>query len=70
MLDGKANRTTALGWKAGRRHAPKWAIEMLSAKAQLEANRLFEIVRQTRAVPERPGLKAGARNLAAYLARR
>lgn len=29
LLDGKANRTTALDWRSGRRAPPQWAIDRL-----------------------------------------
>lgn len=43
---------------------------MLAAKIQERAIALQSIADETRAVPERLGLKAGARNLAVYLAAR
>jgi hypothetical protein len=42
----------------------------LAGKIQSRASALQSIADQTRKVPERPGLKADARNLAAYLATR
>jgi hypothetical protein len=41
---------------------------MLAAKIHARASSMQSIGDQTLAVPERPGLKAGARNLAAWRA--
>jgi hypothetical protein len=70
LLEHRAKRTTVLQWKAGRRQAPQWAMDMLTDKIQARADALHAEAARIRKVPERIGLKAGARNLAAYLAKR
>jgi hypothetical protein len=70
ILDGKTNRTTALHWRSGRRRAPKWVIALLADKLRQRQAREAAIADRAIRAPERPGLKAGAKNLAAYLARR
>lgn len=70
LLDHRVKRTTALEWKAGRVHAPRWALELLAAKILADAVPKIKVARQLQEMPERPGLKAGARNLAVYLANR
>ena len=70
LLDGKANRTTALHWRSGRRGVPQWAIEILRDKLRRRHERERLIADHIATLPERPGLRAGAKNLAAYLARR
>jgi len=70
MLDGKAKRTTALDWYAGRHHAPRWALERLAHEIQARANELAAIAAEVRQTKERPGLKAGALNLAKWRARK
>jgi hypothetical protein len=66
LLDGKAKRTTAGDWLAGRRHAPQWALDMLADKIQVRASALQRVAIETRKTPKRPGKQAGARNLAIY----
>jgi hypothetical protein len=67
LLDNKVSRHLALHWKAGRSMPPAWAIDLLRGK-------LARRHEQERAIADKakpgPGLKAGARNLAAYLAAR
>lgn len=70
LLDGKATRHAALNWKAGRCNAPRWALDLLAAKIRARSAAHNEIARQIESVPDRPGLQAGAQNLAKYLARR
>lgn len=70
LLDHKADRTTILSWRSGRRAAPRWAIAMLSAKIHERASALRSIAIRGEQAPERLGKQAGARNLAAYLATR
>jgi hypothetical protein len=70
LLDGKAGRTVVLAWKAGRRGTPQWAIDLLREKLRQRHERERAISDKAAAAPARPGLKAGAKNLAAYLARR
>lgn len=67
LLDGRAQRTRALDWKAGRYGPPAWAIDLLRAKLQQRHEKESAIA--ARAKPG-PGLRAGAKNLAEYLARR
>ena len=66
LLDGKAERTRALHWRAGRRGSPQWAVDLLRSK-------LRQRHEQERAIADRqivgPGSKAGARNLAVWQAR-
>jgi hypothetical protein len=66
LLDGRANRTTALHWRSGRRSPPRWAIELLTDKIQSRALEHLAAVDALRHARERPGLKAGARNLAEW----
>ena len=70
LLDGRAKRTTALEWKSGRHRAPRWALQLLASKIRQRANQQAAIAARLDATPERPGYAAGAKNLAAYLARR
>lgn len=67
LLDGKAERTAACHWKAGRYGPPAWAIDLLRTKLHQRHEKESAIA--ARAMPG-PGLRAGANNLAAYLARR
>lgn len=69
LLDGRANRTTALDWKAGRRHAPRWAMQLIADKIRAEINAKIIVADKLARSPDRPGLKAGAINLARYRAR-
>lgn len=66
LLDGKAPRTRALDWKAGRYGPPAWAIDLLRTKLRQRHEK--ESVIAARVMPG-PGLKAGAINLARYRAR-
>jgi hypothetical protein len=70
LLNGQANRTTALHWFAGHYHAPAWALHILADAIERRAFADLEIVRKTRATKERPGKKAGALNLAKWRARK
>lgn len=70
LLDGRAKRNAALHWYAGRNNPPPWALQLLAAKLRASAEPLRAIARDLERIPERPGLRAGAKNLAAYLARR
>jgi len=67
LLDGRAPRLNALHWRAGRAGPPAWAIDLLRDK-------LYQRHERERAIADKakpgPGLRAGAKNLAAYLARR
>lgn len=66
LLDHRAERTRICHWKAGRRGAPQWAIDLLRAK--LTARHARELELASRAIAG-PGLAAGAKNLAAWKAR-
>ena len=70
LLDGRANRTTALGWLAGRREAPRWVLQLLADKIQARANELAKVANEARNKKERLGLSAGALNLRRYHASR
>ena len=70
LLDGKAERTLTLHWRSGRRSAPRWALDALHAKLRARHAQDLAIVELALSAPERPGKQAGARNLAAYLAKR
>ena len=67
LLDRKAHRTTALDWRSGRRNPPQWAIDTLRAKLMARHERELAIIDGAKAGPTK---RAGARNLATYLARR
>lgn len=66
LLDHKISREVANHWKAGRRHAPQWAIKLLLDKAYARTNAAIVKIEYLSKTPERPGLKAGARNLAVW----
>jgi hypothetical protein len=70
LLDGRAERTRVLHWKAGRRGTPQWAIDLLRRKLAERHAQELEVDAIAAAAPPRPGLRAGAKNLAAYNARR
>lgn len=70
LLDHKAKRTTVLQWYAGRWHAPQWALHLLARKIRADALPRLAIADQLDNLPDRPGKSVGAKNLAAYLARR
>jgi len=70
LLDGRVQRCTALDWKAGRTHAPKWALELLADKIEARLQPPASTVRRLRQTKDRPGKKAGAINLARWLASR
>ena len=67
LLDGKVSRHNALHWKAGRSEPPAWAIDLLRAK--LRQRHEHELAIASRVVPG-PTKRAGAANLARYLANR
>lgn len=69
LLDHRAKRTTVLQWMAGRAHAPRWALELLAAKLTARAEIDLAAARMAAGAKERPGLAAGAKNLAAWKAR-
>lgn len=70
LLDGRATRHAALNWKAGRRAAPKWALDLLAVKLRAKAAKPVTIAAELERIPPRLGQRAGAKNLAEYLARR
>jgi len=70
LLDGRVSRHCALNWKAGRRQAPKWALDILAAKIRAHTTNPLAIAAELEATPERLGLKAGAINLARWRAHR
>ena len=70
LLDGRAERTQALHWRAGRRGTPTWALQLLADKIERDARERLEQANRARQAKERPGLKAGALNLAKWKARR
>ena len=67
LLDGRAERTLALHWKAGRWLPPAWAVDLLRAKLERRHELERAIASQAKAGP---GRKAGTRNIMAYNARR
>ena len=70
LLDGRVERTCALHWRAGRRGAPQWALQLLADKIERDARERLERANRLRQTKERPGLKAGALNLAKWRARK
>jgi hypothetical protein len=63
LLDGRAERTCTLHWKAGRRGPPAWALDLLRSK--LAAKHELERSIAAKAVAG-PGIVAGAANLAKW----
>jgi len=70
LLKGKATRHAALNWKAGRRGTPKWALDMLADEIARRHEQERQVLERARQTKERPGLKAGALNLAKWRARK
>lgn len=70
LLDGKVKRTTAIEWYAGRRHAEPWALHLLARKLRAQATPQIELADYLEQIKDRPGKKAGAINLARWLASR
>jgi hypothetical protein len=70
LLEHKAERTVVLHWKAGRRQAPRWALQLLARKIREQALPALELADQLDKEKERLGLSAGALNLAKWRARR
>ena len=63
----RANRTTIANWKAGRYPAPQWAIDRLRLRwHELDSNARQKLDQ----IKTGPGKRAGAINLARYLAGR
>jgi hypothetical protein len=69
LLDGKARRTTILDWRSGRRGTPQWALDLLAAKLRAQGIERLTLAERASRAPPRPGLSAGAKNLAAWKAR-
>jgi len=69
LLDNRAKRTTVLNWYAGIRQPPQWALQTLAIKIREQALPAIELAKQLDTQKERPGLKAGALNLAKWHAR-
>jgi hypothetical protein len=71
LFERKAPWESIRSWRKGHRATPLWALDLLERKA---LERLAEIQSQInlarRQTKERPGLKAGALNLAKWKARR
>jgi len=70
LLNGKAKRTSVLDWRSGRRQAPQWALRSLADQHRALANYHAALADQLDAQKERPGLSAGALNLAKWRARK
>jgi hypothetical protein len=66
LLDHRAKRTLVLEWKAGRCHPPAWALDLLASKLLTHGAAFTDVAERIKMIPERPGLKAGARNLAEW----
>lgn len=69
IFDGRASYEQITEWRYGRVMPPNWAREMLLAKVHqaLPAKAIDKAIRE---LPQGPGLRVGAKNLANYLARR
>lgn len=69
LFDGRASYDVITEWRYGRVMPPDWARDMLLDKVHkaLPTNAIDKAIR---GLPQGPGLRAGAKNLAAYLARR
>lgn len=74
LFDGRAKYDTISNWRYGRRHAPQWANQLLADKLEAKLAAPYQegcaIAQRLRSIPERLGLSAGAKNLAAWHARR
>jgi hypothetical protein len=70
LLNNKVDRTTVANWRAGRRSAPQWALRVLADHHRSLASKHAALADQLYAQKERPGLKAGALNLARWRARK
>lgn len=67
IFDGRASPERIMNWKAGRRGIPQWAADLLRDKLAQKHARELTIAAQ---IKTGPGKRAGAINLAEYLARR
>ncbi len=70
LFEGKASRSTIANWRAGRHLMPPWAVEIIAQKMQAYLDRIERLVTELKNMPERPGRKAGAINLARWKAHR
>lgn len=70
LLDNRVSREVANHWLAGRRHADPWALHLLASKIRAQISPQVELAESLDRIKKRPGKQAGARNLAAWLARR
>ena len=67
LFQGKVASTTIINWRHGRFPPPAWAFERVHQLSRERANAVVDLLAKNR---RGPGRKAGARNLAEYLARR
>jgi hypothetical protein len=70
FFHGRARWQTIHSWRTGRRNPPNWALTLLAEQHQARIGFHSEIVGRLRTHKERPGLKAGAKNLAKWRASR
>ena len=74
LFDRRARYDTIKRWRLGIRHPPDWANKLLADKIRGYFEPLIRrnewLAKKLREIPDRPGLSAGAKNLAAYNARR
>jgi hypothetical protein len=63
LFDGKANRTTILNWRNGRRAVPHWAIEILRHIHATKGAELDNHLREATQKETGPGKRAGAINI-------
>ena len=66
LFDGKAERTRALHWKAGRRQPPQWALDVLQAKLERQLTERREALERARQLRPGVGRRAGRINLAKW----
>lgn len=67
LFDERATVATIANWRAGRRNVPLWARDRLQQRIR---EKTAEAESYLPSIPVGPGLRAGAKNLAIYLARR
>ncbi len=70
LLDGRAKRSVALHWYAGRRQAPQWSLQLLAAKIRQQIAEPAKLATELETAPERLGIRAGANNIQRWRARR
>jgi hypothetical protein len=66
LFDNRAAHSTIVNWRAGRRNIPRWAIDLVRREWYARSAAIAYALDQ---IKERPGLKAGALNLAKWRAR-